>query len=139
VVGELHPRQIPVELAHLVEGRFGYLEIDFEVLVESMRPLEDLVVPSVYTASTLDLSFSLAGQSPVAPLVDMVVAAGGELVRDVMIFDRFVRSDEPSVSYLGIRLRLESDAGVIEEGVIQELIERIDQRASAVGAHLRRG
>ncbi len=139
VVGELHPRQIPVELAHLVEGRFGYLEIDFEVLVESMQPLEDLVVPSVYTASTLDLSFSLAGQSPVAPLVDMVVAAGGELVRDVMIFDRFVRSDAPSISYLGIRLRLESDAGVIEEGVIQELIERIDQRASAVGAHLRRG
>ncbi|WP_298338523.1 phenylalanine--tRNA ligase subunit beta [Ferrimicrobium sp.] len=139
VVGELHPRQIPEELVHLVEGRFGYLEIDFEPLVSSMQPIRRVEVPSVYTASTLDLSFSIGRDAPLGPLVALIEEAAGDLGADLAVFDRYVPTDDPEHIYVGLRLRLESDQGVITEGTLQSLIDTIDARAAVLGAQLRRG
>ncbi|WP_298211198.1 phenylalanine--tRNA ligase subunit beta [Ferrimicrobium sp.] len=139
VVGELHPRQIPDELIHLVEGRFGYLEMDFEALVASMHPIRRVEVPSVYTASTLDLSFAIRRDAPLEPLVDLIEEIAGELGADLGVFDRFRPTDDEEHLYVGLRLRLESDQGVITEGTVQSLIDTIDARAAALGAQLRRG
>ena len=138
VVGELHPRQIPSELTHLVDGRFGYLEVDFEPLVAGMVPLGELRIPSIYTASTLDLSFSVPRDYAIEPLVRMVTDRVGDLLSDVMIFDRFEPVEEPLRIYVGVRLRLEAPTGVVEDEVIQSLIEAIDQAAQEMGVQLRR-
>ena len=139
VVGELHPRQIPEELVHLVEGRFGYLEIDVEPLVASMQPVRRVEVPSVYTASTLDLSFSIGRDAPLGPLVTLIEEVAGDLGADLAVFDRYVPTDDAEHIYVGLRLRLESDQGVITEGTVQNLIDTIDARAAVLGAQLRRG
>jgi phenylalanyl-tRNA synthetase beta chain len=139
VVGELHPRQIPDELAHLVDSRFGYLELDLELVLSLMERVGQIEVPSVYTASSLDLSFAIEDHSPIDPLLDAIRDEVGELCVDLAIFDRFVPSDDRGRIYVGVRLRLESTAGVIEETTIQSLIDAIDRRSASFGARLRRG
>ena len=139
VVGELHPRQIPEELEHLVEGRFGYLELDFDPLVELAMPIRQIKVPSSYTASSLDLSFVIDRSVSVDSLLRLIRDAAGVLCVDLAIFDRYEPADDSEHLYLGVRLRLESVDGVVDEGSIQALIEVIDQRSGAIGAHLRRG
>jgi len=139
VVGELHPRQIPEELEHLVEGRFGYLELDFEPLVELATPIRQIKVPSSYTASSLDLSFGIDRSVSVDSLLRLIRDAAGVLCVDLAIFDRYEPADDSEHLYLGVRLRLESDDGVVDEASIQALIEMIDQRSGEIGAHLRRG
>ncbi|MGC9155861.1 MAG: phenylalanine--tRNA ligase subunit beta [Ferrimicrobium sp.] len=139
VVGELHPNQIPEELTHLVGGRYGYLEMDFEALDAAMQPIRTVVVPSIYTASTLDLSFALPRGAAVEPLVALIEEIAGERCADLAIFDRFRPVDDPEHTYIGVRLRLESVDGVIEDDVVQTLIDAIEVQARALGAQLRRG
>jgi len=138
VAGELHPEHLRRELAHLSSGRYGYLEVDLEPLVAAARPLARVRAGSPYPSSDLDLSFELPDALGAGPLIDAVAEAAGELLRDLVVFDRY-RPEGGAMHAVGLRLRLESASGPITEELLQGVIERARAAGERLGARLRGG
>jgi phenylalanyl-tRNA synthetase beta chain len=79
-VGELHPAEL--------EGVWGAFELDLDMLVAAMGVARFSEV-SDYPELRQDLAFVVDEDTPAAELVVAIRAAGGELLREVSVFDEY--------------------------------------------------
>jgi phenylalanyl-tRNA synthetase beta chain len=79
-VGELHPAEL--------EGAWGAFELDLDALATAMSARQFSEV-SEYPELRQDLAFVVDEDTPAAELVAAIRAAGGELLRDVAVFDEY--------------------------------------------------
>ncbi len=117
--------------------RYGYLEIDLGYLDSGGEPGR-IAPPSVYTSSDLDFSFVVPAGVGVCELHSAVREALGLVCQDLFVFDRYT-PESSGESYVGLRARLESPEGVIDDAITRELIESVAAAAARLGSRLRRG
>jgi phenylalanyl-tRNA synthetase beta chain len=79
-VGELHPAEL--------DGEWGAFELDLDALAAAMGTTRFSEV-SEYPELRQDLAFVVAEDVPAAELLAAIRAAGGELLRDVSVFDEY--------------------------------------------------
>jgi phenylalanyl-tRNA synthetase beta chain len=79
-VGELHPAEL--------DGEWGAFELDLDVLVAAMGMTRFADV-SEYPELRQDLAFVVGDDASAAELLAAIRAAGGELLRDVSVFDEY--------------------------------------------------
>jgi phenylalanyl-tRNA synthetase beta chain len=79
-VGELHPAEL--------DGVWGAFELDFDALAAAMggKRFSDV---SEYPELRQDLAFVVDEDTPAAELLAAIRAAGGEFLRDVLVFDEY--------------------------------------------------
>jgi phenylalanyl-tRNA synthetase beta chain len=79
-VGELHPAEL--------DGEWGAFELDLDVLAAAMGMTRFADV-SEYPELRQDLAFVVGDDASAAELLAAIRAAGGELLRDVSVFDEY--------------------------------------------------
>ena len=79
--GELHPA--------LLEGTWGVFELDLDALAEAAPQAVAFEDVSPYPELRQDLAFVVAEDVPASDLVAAIRAAGGELLREVRVFDEY--------------------------------------------------
>lgn len=79
VFGELHPAQL--------DGAWGVFELDLDALAAAAAATPRYAEVSPYPELRQDLAFVLDEDVPAAALVAAIRAAGGELLREVAVFD----------------------------------------------------
>lgn len=131
VFGELAP-DVAAALG-AARWRYGVVELDADWLLES-RPLAASSTLGAFAASELDLSFEVAWDVPAASLAAALREEIGPVVRELAVFDTFVRDGRRS---LGLRLRLEDPEGSISEARVREVIEVARRVGAGLGAALR--
>ena len=135
-VGEIDPGVLD---AHDIGERVAYLEVDLTTVLDLPHGERTYRPFSLYPSSDIDLAFEVADEVPASAVHDAIVAAGGELVWSVRLFDVFrggsIADGRRSLAYalrLQARDRTLTDADVAEvRSVIIAAVE------SGVGATLR--
>ncbi|MDP1818938.1 MAG: phenylalanine--tRNA ligase subunit beta [Acidimicrobiales bacterium] len=132
-LGEIDP--VVLE-SHNVGERVAYLEVDLDTLL-AQPPSDRHYRPfSLYPSSDVDLAFEVDEDVPASAVHDAIVAAGGDLVWSVRLFDVFrghgVSAGRRSLAYT-LRLqapdRTLTDADVA--GVRTTIIEAVQSRLPA--------
>jgi phenylalanyl-tRNA synthetase beta chain len=133
-VGEIAPS---TAAAYGLEGRVAAAELDLASLLAPPAPWV-FAEPSPYPAVDFDLAFELAGDIPVAALVDATHAAGGDFVEDLRVFDVYTGPGlaEGSRS-VAIRYRLRSPEATMTGDEAGAVRQQMIVAASALGARLR--
>ena len=80
-LGELHPSQL--------EGAWGAFELDLDALAAAAPEALTVAEVSPYPEVRQDLAFVVDEEIPAADLVAAIHAAGGELLREVGVFDEY--------------------------------------------------
>jgi phenylalanyl-tRNA synthetase beta chain len=81
VLGELHPAQL--------DGAWGVFELDLDALAAAAAQTPRYAEVSPYPELRQDLAFVVDDDVPAAELVAAIRAAGGELLREVAVFDEY--------------------------------------------------
>jgi len=126
-LGELHPS--------LLEGAWGVFELDLETLfapVPERIEYEDVIT---YPAVRQDIAVVVGEELEAGVLVDAAREAGGDELREVMVFDVY-RGEQAGQGKKSVALHLvfqsaertlsEEDATAIRARVVQALAERFD-------------
>jgi len=132
---EVHPL---VLRAFDVAGPVAAVVLDLAALLAARAPTpryEDLLTVPV---STRDLALVVAEDVPSADLVGAARAAGGPLVRDVTVFDRYAGAQvgEGHVS-LALRLHLADPGRTLTDDEIETAVARVRDALDGRGARLR--
>jgi phenylalanyl-tRNA synthetase beta chain len=132
VVGEIHPSTAAV---YDLGGRVAAGELDLVPLVAaSPRPL--LVTPSIFPPVEYDLAFLVAGEVSAARLVDVTMAAGGEVVVSARVFDEYTGRDDGRKS-LAVRYELRALDRTLTSEEVAPIRRSMVEAAAAIGAELR--
>jgi phenylalanyl-tRNA synthetase beta chain len=132
---EMHPL---VLRAFEVTGPVGAVVLDLDALDRAAPPppaYEDILAVPV---SHRDLALVVADGVPAAALLDAARTAGGALVREVHVFDRYAGEQvgEGHVS-LALRLTLADPGRTLTDEEIEAAVARVREALDARGAHLR--
>ena len=135
-VGEVHP--LVLKSFDLV-GPVLAAELDLDSLLESrtgVAVFEDLLT---YPALQQDLALVVAADMPAADVVAAVRGAGGELLRDVQVFDVYRGSQVgEGRKSLALRLTFRSADGTLQEADVNELRGvMLGALRESIGAELR--
>jgi phenylalanyl-tRNA synthetase beta chain len=80
-LGELHPA--------LLEGAWGVFELDLDALAEAAPQAVEFVEVSQYPELREDLAFVVDEEVPATQLLAAIRETGGELLREVRVFDEY--------------------------------------------------
>ncbi len=132
---EVHPL---VLRAFDVTGPVAAVVLDLAALLAAAPPpptYEDLLTVPV---STRDLALVVPEDVPAAGLLDAARAAGGPLVRDVTVFDRYAgeQVEEGHVS-LALRLHLADPGRTLTDAEIEDAVTRVRDALAGRGARQR--
>ena len=96
--------------------------------------------PSKYPSVQRDLSLIVADDVPYSDIVACVRDAAGPLLREVVLFDRFVGADlPPGCKSVAIGLILqEPSRTLVEQDVVGAVASAVDALERGLGARLRR-
>jgi phenylalanyl-tRNA synthetase beta chain len=133
--GEAHPL---VLRAFGVTGPVAAVVLDLDALLaarEAPASYEDLLTVPV---STRDLALVVAEGVPAAELVEAARAAGGPVVREVVVFDRYA-GEQVGAGHVSLALRLHlADPGrTLTDDEIEAAVGRVRDALAARGARLR--
>ncbi len=138
VLGEVHPA---VRRAFdLPEQAVAAAELDLELLLKQV-PLSWFVEPvSPYPAVLQDLAVIVDEEVPAAAVRDLIVEAGGFLLKDAELFDVYRGEPVPEgKKSLAYALAFQAPDKTLRDEVASRQVERIVQRLRAeLGAELRR-
>ncbi len=131
-VGQLHPR-----LQHALGLDFDVFGFELESDALLMRSLPRAQVQSRFPAVRRDLAFVVPQAVAWDALKATVVAAGGALLRDVLVFDRYVgKGVETGFKSLAIGLILQDESRTLTDHDVDQVIARVitalGERHSAV-------
>jgi phenylalanyl-tRNA synthetase beta chain len=136
VVGEVDPAVVE---RHGLTGRVGWLELDLRRLHAAPRRSQELRPVSRYPSSDIDLAFVVPGDVPAGDVETTLVAAAGELLEDLRLFDVYrgpgIVQGSRSLAY---RLRFCALDRTLTDAEVGEIRARcIAAVESAHGAQLR--
>lgn len=123
-VGELDPRYLAaydVRASHVVVA-----DLDLAALLATVRPVVRVDSPPRLPSAERDIAVVVPTDQPAGTVEAVIRAAGGPLLRDVRLFDRYqgppLAADEIS---LGFRLRFEPTEEAIDEVTLDSLMVRV--------------
>jgi phenylalanyl-tRNA synthetase beta chain len=132
---EVHPL---VLRAFDVTGPVAAVVLDLAALLAAAGPppvYEDLLTVPV---STRDLALVVPEDVPAAGLVDAALAAGGPLVREVTVFDRYAGEQvEAGHVSLALRLHLADPGRTLTDAEIEDAVARVRDALARRGARQR--
>jgi phenylalanyl-tRNA synthetase beta chain len=136
--GELDPRYLAAMDVRAEQVAFARVSMEALARLVPTR-LRSRPIPRV-PATERDLAVVLPEDRPAGRIEDLIREAGGPLVRDVALFDRYqgppLGRDEVSLAY---RLRLQATERTLTEAEIDALMERIVGALwDGIGARIRR-
>ena len=124
-LGEIHPR-VAIEMG--IEGSVFACEIDFDKLAELASEEQEYKPLSKYPAVIRDLSVLVPEGTKAVDVLNVINAAGGELVRDVDMFDIYYGDEIPqgkeSFSFHIVYQSSQRNLTAKEVGRLQEKIIR---------------
>ncbi len=138
VVGEIDP---VVCERHGLAQRCAWLQVDVEPLLIAASTAADrpYQLVSTYPSSDIDLAFAVPDDVQASQVRDTLVAAGGDELRSVELFDIY-RGDQMTsgTRSLAYRLRLQADDRTLTDAQAAEIRQRcIDEVEGLHGAVLR--
>ncbi|WP_419839527.1 phenylalanine--tRNA ligase subunit beta [Candidatus Poriferisodalis sp.] len=138
VVGEIDP---VVCERHGLAQRCAWLQVDVEPLLTAASTAADrpYQLVSTYPSSDIDLAFAVPDDVQASQVRDTLVAAGGDELRSVELFDVY-RGDQMTAGTrsLAYRLRLQADDRTLTDAQAAEIRQRcIDEVESTHDAQLR--
>ena len=138
VVGEIDP---VVCERHGLAQRCAWLQVDVEPLLTAASTAADrpYQLVSTYPSSDIDLAFAVPDDVQASQVRDTLVAAGGDELRSVELFDVY-RGDQMTsgTRSLAFRLRLQADDRTLTDAQAAEIRQRcIDEVEGLHGAVLR--
>ncbi|MCY4516418.1 MAG: phenylalanine--tRNA ligase subunit beta [Acidimicrobiaceae bacterium] len=138
VVGEIDP---VVCERHGLAQRCAWLQVDVEPLLAAASTAADrpYQLVSTYPSSDIDLAFAVPDDVQASQVRDTLVAAGGDELRSVELFDVY-RGDQMTsgTRSLAYRLRLQADDRTLTDAQAAEIRQRcIDAVESTHDAQLR--
>lgn len=138
VVGEIDP---VVCERHGLAQRCAWLQVDVEPLLRAASTAADrpYQLVSTYPSSDIDLAFAVPDDVQASQVRDTLVAAGGDELRSVELFDVY-RGDQVATGArsLAFRLRLQADDRTLTDAQAAEIRQRcIDEVEGLHGAVLR--
>ena len=138
VVGEIDP---VVCERHGLAQRCAWLQVDVEPLLTAASTAADrpYQLVSTYPSSDIDLAFAVPDDVQASQVRDTLVAAGGDELRSVELFDVY-RGDQMTAGTrsLAYRLRLQADDRTLTDAQAAEIRQRcIDEVEGLHGAVLR--
>jgi phenylalanyl-tRNA synthetase beta chain len=137
IAGELHPQV--GERFDLLAQPVALLELDFDQLLAHQQPRQYQQIPR-FPAVLEDLALIVDADVPVQAIQDVICAAGGQLLRQVELFDLYqgppIPPGQKSVAYA---LTFQAADRSLTEDEVRAIYQRIQQRAAAeLGAQPRR-
>jgi len=139
IIGEVHG---DVQRAYELPHRASVFELDFEAMCAMAQPTRRRTQRPPFPAAKRDIALVMAddAQHSAAAVEQTIRAAGGELLREVIVFDVFV--DEKRVGAgqksLAFSLEFRADDRTLTDDEVDELMRRITQAAQdELGATLR--
>ncbi|MCH2171000.1 phenylalanine--tRNA ligase subunit beta [Myxococcota bacterium] len=123
VVGELHPK---VASRFEIEAPCALLELDLEALVEI--PEEEIRAREVSRQPRVrrDIAVVLDANQPAGEVATAIAKAGGEMLRDVEIFDRYEgRGVEDGKVSLAFRLVFQRDDRTLQDAEVKKTIGKL--------------
>ena len=130
-LGELHPAQL--------YGRWGAFELDFDALAAAAPETARFEEISPYPELRQDLAFVVDEDVAAAELVGAIREAGGELLRDVAVFDEY-RGPQTGEGKRSVAFRLafgSLERTLTDEDVAPVRAAVVEALASRFGAELR--
>ena len=134
-IGQLHPR---LQASLGIETEVFGFELDLDALME--RPLPRAKPLSRFPSVRRDLAFVVAGTVAWDELQSAASAAGGALLREVGLFDRYLgKGVDPGCKSLAMRLIFQDDSRTLTEqdveSAVADVVAALGQR---FGATIRR-
>lgn len=136
-LGEVHPRVR--EAFDLPERRVAAADLDLEALLSRVPPGWRVEPISVYPAVLQDLAVVVAEEVPAARVRDLILEAGGFLLKEARLFDVY-RGEPvpPGKKSLAYALTFQAPDKTLHEAIVARQVQRIVQRLrQEVGAELR--
>jgi phenylalanyl-tRNA synthetase beta chain len=135
-VGEVDPAVVE---AYGIGGRVAWLEVDLDALLARDRPAPRYRAVSRYPSSDVDLAFEVPEAIPAATVEAVIVAAGGDLLAGVRLFDVFRGGNlADGVRSLAFSLRLQAADRTLTDDEVAEVGRRVAAAvADQVGGRLR--
>ena len=133
-MGQVHPL---VAKTYGLECEVYCAEINFSRAFEMMLPEPTFTPLPKYPAVTRDLSLVCGEEIPVAELENVIVSAGGKLLRSVKLFDIYrgkgIEDGKKSVAF---SLELRADDRTLtdtdSEGVVSKVLKALEEKLGAV-------
>ena len=134
-LGEVHP-QIAAEWD--LPGRVYIARIDFDALVRHVSLVRKYQPFSKFPGVERDLALLVPANIPAANLTDAARRAGGELLRDVHVFDVYNGVGIPEgFKSIAISMLFRAPERTLVESEIEELIAKIIAEEKRLGAEVR--
>jgi phenylalanyl-tRNA synthetase beta chain len=129
IAGELHPQVR--ERFDLPAQPVALLELDLDLLLAHRQPRRYQHIPR-FPAVLEDLALVVDADVPAQAVQDVIGAAGGELLRQVTLFDLYQGPPiPPGKKSLAYALTFQADDRSLTEDEVRTIYQRIQQRAAA--------
>ncbi|MBC7251157.1 MAG: phenylalanine--tRNA ligase subunit beta [Anaerolineae bacterium] len=127
VMGEAHP--LVCEAFDLEERRVCLLEFDLEALLAQLPPARFMQPISRFPAVIQDLAVIVDEDTPARRVEEVIKAAGGSLLRDVLLFDLY-RGEQipPGKKSLAFSLTYQADDRTLTDQEVAKVQARIVRR-----------
>lgn len=137
VVGELHPNVID---NYELPGRAVALKIDLKILAQANRPVKQYQRLPKFPVVERDLAVLVKQEVEVAEMLNIIKKAGGNLLRDTVIFDVYQGSQVPQGhKSVAFSMRFQADDRTLTDEETADKMKRIAKSLEAqVGAELRK-
>ena len=137
IMGEVHPQVC--ERFDLPEQAVALLELNLDMLLAHRRPRRYQRI-SRFPAALQDMALVLDADIPAQTVQETLRAAGGDLLRQVELFDLYQGEQIPAgKKSLAYALTFQAEDRSLTEDEVLQLYQRIQQHAAAtLGAELRR-
>ncbi|MDL2287868.1 phenylalanine--tRNA ligase subunit beta [Oscillospiraceae bacterium OttesenSCG-928-F05] len=134
--GELHPLLLS---GHDIETAAYAAELNFEVILEKIRPEQTFKALPRFPAITRDIALICDRALPVGHLIDCVKSAAGALLESVELFDVYTGHQvDASQKSVALSLRLRSDTRTLQDEDAEKTVSAVlEALESAHGARLR--
>jgi phenylalanyl-tRNA synthetase beta chain len=139
IIGEVHGA---VQQAYELPARVHVFEVDFEAMCAMARPARRRATRPAFPPAKRDIALAMPDDAQhSAALVEQTIReAGGELLREVMLFDVFTDEKRlgPGTRSLAFSLEFRADERTLTDDEVDELMGRITAAAQdKLGATLR--
>ena len=135
MLGEVHPQ---IAAAWDLTNRVYIARIDFGALVRHVSLVRKYQPFSKFPGVERDLALLVPANVPAANLTDAARCAGGELLRNVQVFDVYDGIGIPEgFKSVAISLLFRADERTLVESEIEELIAKIIAEEKRLGAEIR--
>jgi len=119
IIGEINPL---VTLEYKIKSPVVMAELNLEVLKKYAGKLKTYAPISKYPIVTRDISLLIHNNATYAQIIDAIKKTGGDLVKDIKLFDIFEKDNKKSLAF---HIMFGKDDKTLESKEVDEVMEKI--------------